>query len=161
MGSILRQCLPLVSFLCWIFSIISNSLLFPLLALGVPHFPLSSISYSVVSFSPPRFFYTLICMVAPFFYESLSLFHTWLTKLINIFDAGTWVSLDLRLGSSKWINGIYIINNVGLKNKGTPLHNSCISLFDHMYNKLRCYYSILIGITIRALFQKGLLTCVG
>ena len=149
MGSILQQCLPLISFLCLIFSIISNSLLFPLLALGVPHFPLSSISYSVVSFSPSRFFYTLICMVAPFFYESLSLFHTWLTKLINIFDAGTWVSLDLRLGSSKWINGIYIINNIGLKNKGT-LYISCISLFDHMYNELRCYSSIVTRITIKS-----------
>ena len=114
---------------------------------------LSSISYFVVSFSP-RFFYTRICMVAPFFYESLSLFHTWLTKLINICDAGTWVSLDLRLRSSKCINGIYIINNVGLKNKGTPLHISCISLFDHMYNRLRCYYSIVTGITIRFVFSK-------
>ena len=154
MGLMLRQCLPLVSRLWWNFWIISNSLIFTSLAPALPNF--ASFLYSFFCSVHPH-----ICLVAPFFYESLSLFYTCLTKLTNICDAGTWVGLTLRLRSFTCTNGIYVISIVGLKSKGTPLHNSFISLFDHMYNWLRCYYSTVTGISFMSLFQKGLVTSEG
>jgi len=152
MGLMLRQCLPLVSRLWWNFWIISNSLLFTSVALAPPNF--ASFLYSFFRSVRPH-----IWFLAPFFYESLSLFYTRLTKLTNICDAGTWVCLTLRLRSFTCTNGIYFISIVGLKSKGTHLHNSRISLFDHMYNWLRCYYCSVTGISIMYLFQKGLVTC--
>ena len=109
-------------------------------------------------FSPPRFFQLRIFLVAPFFYKLLPLFQMHLTKLTKICDACTWVGLALRLRSSTCINDIYIIYIFGLKMKGI-LHISCISLFDHIYNRLRSYYGIVSGIMIKSLFQEGLVTC--
>ena len=152
MGLMLWQCLPLVSRLWWNFWISSNSLLFTSLAPALPNF--ASFLYSFFRSVHPH-----ICLVGPFFYELLSLFYTCLTKLTDICDAGTWVGLTLRLRSFTCTNGIYVISIVGLKSKGTPLHNSRISLFHHMYNWLRCYYCTVIGISIMSLFQKGLVTC--
>ena len=154
MGLMLRQCLPLVSRLWWNFWIISNSLLFTSLALALQNF--ASFLYSFFRSVHPH-----ICLVAPFFYELLSLFYTCLTKLTNICDASIWVGLTLRLRSFTCTNGIYVISIVGLKSKSTPLHNSRISLFDHMYNWLRCYYCTVTGISIMSLFQKALVICEG
>jgi len=120
---------------------------------------LSHVSSSIVSSSPLSFLYPHTCFVALFLWEDSSLHHTVFRETTNIFYAGKCPGLACRLRSSTCINAIFIVIWFGFKSKGTLSHISCISLFNHIYNRLSSYYGTVSGIR-KSLFQEGLVTCV-